>query len=456
MKKNVTNLFEFETYQLKDLYAHIQSLVEKRLWLQVLISIFLGVGAGMLISPSFGWVEESISSAIARWMGFPGMLFLRLVQMIMIPLIFASIIQGLVANDNVNQLKRLGIGILVYFVGTTAVSIILGITTASIIQPGNYFDPTNKPATASGDAVPETAPAEMPSFSSIPDALTNIIPSNPLSSMVSGDMLSIVVFTIIVGVALAAISKKVADPLVDLLNAVQQVCMLIVNWAMKLVPLAVFGLMVQLVATTGFGSLVGISVFVASVLLGLFLLLFFYSIVLLFAARKNPLSFFAAIRDVQLLAFSTASSAAVMPLSIKTAEEKLQIKPAISNFIIPIGATINMDGTALFQCMATLFLAQIYGVEITMASMLIIVITIVAASIGTPAIPGGGVIVLASILEEAGIPVEGLVLIIGVDRILGMFRTAVNVTGDLTACTVFNKSKLFAAQQNGQPKPSEA
>ncbi len=452
MPSKTTDLFDFETYSLKELYAHIQSLVEKRLWLQVLISIFVGIGVGLLISPSNGFVQESTANVIASWMGLPGQLFLKLVQMIMIPLIFASIIQGLVANDNLAQLKRMGLGIVIYFLSTTVVSIVLGISVGKLFSPGQYFDSSKRP-----DAVPtESGEKTLPKLEDIPEAITSIIPENPLVSMISGEMLSIVIFTIIVGIALAALSKPIAEPIVNLLNAVQQVCMMIVNWAMKLVPLAVFGLMVQLVATTGIQSLVGISVFVGSVLGGLLLLLVFYVLVILFVARSNPLHFFSKIRDVQLLAFSTASSAAVMPLSIKTAEEELKVKPSVSNFLIPIGATINMDGTALFQCMATLFLAEIYGVELNMAALILVVVTIVAASVGTPSIPGGGVIVLASILEGAGIPTEGIVLIIGVDRILGMFRTAVNVTGDLTACMVFDKSKWLNSANSSAKNLSTA
>ena len=155
--------------------------------------------------------------------------------------------------------------------------------------------------------------------------------------------------------------------------------------------------------------------------------------------RKNPLKFLNLIREPQLLAFSTASSAAVMPVSMKTADEKLGVSSNISDFVIPVGATINMDGTALFQCVTTLFMAQAYGIELSVINLIFITATVVAASIGTPAIPGGGVIILASVLQSAGIPIDGLIIIIGIDRILGMFRTAVNVTGDLTASVIFNK-----------------
>ena len=176
-----------------------------------------------------------------------------------------------------------------------------------------------------------------------------------------------------------------------------------------------------------------------AVILGLILLMIFYLLLVLIVGKKNPFKFLGAIRAPQLLAFSTASSAAVMPLSMKTADEKLGVSSNISDFVIPVGATINMDGTALFQCVTTLFMAQAYGIELSIINLILITITVVGASIGTPAIPGGGVIILTSVLQSAGIPIDGLIVIIGIDRILGMFRTAVNVSGDLTACLIFNK-----------------
>lgn len=273
----------------------------------------------------------------------------------------------------------------------------------------------------------------------IPSAISNLLPENPLASMVSGEMLSIVIFSIIVGIALTQMSKKEENPITSLLYAVQEICMTIVSWAMRLVPYAVFGLIAQLISSIGLDSLSGIGYYVGVVVIGLFLLLLFYLLLLSIFGKTNPFIFLKNIVDVQLLAFSTTSSAAVMPLSIKTANEKLGVSPSISNFIVPIGATINMDGTALFQCVSTIFIAQAYGIEISLVNIGLIMVTIVAASIGTPSIPGGGVVVLASVLQSANIPTEGIVIIIGVERILGMFRTAINVTGDLTACVLFDK-----------------
>ncbi|MEL6134810.1 MAG: dicarboxylate/amino acid:cation symporter, partial [Bacteroidota bacterium] len=277
------------------------------------------------------------------------------------------------------------------------------------------------------------------SFQSIPDAIIRLIPENPLASMISGEMLSIVIFTIIIGVAILQLPKRTVQSTLDLFHAIQEICMTIVSWAMYLVPYAVFGLLAQLTASIGLEGLAGIGYYVGIVLLGLLLLLVFYLVLVATIGAQNPFDFMRSIREVQLLAFSTTSSAAVMPLSMKTADEKLGVSSKVSDLVIPVGTTINMDGTALFQCISSLFIAQAYGMEMTIGGLMIIMVTIVASSIGTPAIPGGGVVILASVLESVGIPTEGLIIIIGVDRILGMFRCAVNVTGDLTACVIFNK-----------------
>jgi Na+/H+-dicarboxylate symporter len=280
----------------------------------------------------------------------------------------------------------------------------------------------------------------------IPTAISNLIPNNPLESILTGEMLGVVIFTIIIGVAITQLRIETAKPIIRFSEAVQKICMIVVSWAMMLVPYAVFGLMAALLSRTSIEIFLGLGYYMFVVLLGLLVLLIFYLILVSVITKKNPFKFLKAIKEPQLLAFSTASSAAVMPLSMKTADEKLGVSSNISDFVIPVGATINMDGTALFQCVTTLFMAQAYGIELSVMSLLLITFTVVAASIGTPAIPGGGVIILASVLQNAGIPVDGLIIIIGIDRILGMFRTAVNVTGDLTACVIFDK--FYGAKSN--------
>lgn len=413
---------------------YLQSFVQSKLWIKVIVALIFGVGLGLLLSPNVGLVKESISTPIGNWLGLPGMLFLKLVQMIMIPLIFSSIISGIVSNSG-EQLKKLGIGVGIYFIITTVISIAIGVGLALTLKPGKYL---KLPSSLSGTE--SIAAGNSKSlFSDLPGAISDLLPANPLASMVSGEMLSIVIFTIIIGVAVTQLSEKTKSPILRLLAAIQEICMTVVKWAMKLVPIAVFGLMAQLTLSVGFDSLKGIGFYVIVVIIGLILLLSVYMIMVAVLGKMNPFHFIKKIGNVQLLAFSTTSSAAVMPLSLKTAKEKLGINPAISNFLIPIGATVNMDGTAVYQAISTLFIAQIYGVEMSIVNILLVMVTVVAASIGTPSIPGGGVVILASVLQSVGIPTEGIVIIIGVERILGMFRTAINVTGDLTACVVFNQ-----------------
>lgn len=424
-------------HNLKSLHIYLQKLVEKRLWLKVIIALVLGVGVGVLMAPSTGFVPEDVSEPLGEWLALPGKLFLKLVQMIMIPLLFASIIQGIASNDP-DKLKKMGVGVLVYFVITTVVSISLGTALTAIIKPGKYMGNSKAQANVQPAAPAEGVDQSFP-WQNIPNSITELLPENPLVSMVSGEMLPIVIFTIIIGIAITTLTKTMQAPVMKILIAIQEICMTVVRWAMKLVPWAVFGLMAQLSSSIGLSSLTGIGLYVGVVLVGLLLLVILYLLAVATLGKTNPWFFLKKIRDVQLLAFSTTSSAAVMPLSLKTAEDKLKINPSVSNFIIPIGATVNMDGTALYQSITTLFIAQVYGLEMSLVNIVLLMVTVVAASIGTPAIPGGGVVILASVLQGAGIPSEGIIIIIGVERILGMFRTAVNVTGDLTACTVFNR-----------------
>ncbi len=427
-----------EIKSLQSLYTYLDRLVEGKLWMKVLIGIFLGGIAGVMISPATGLMPMSMSQVVGNWLALPGMLFLKLVQMIMIPLIFASIIRGLGNNESLEQIRTTGLGVLIYFIATTVISISLGLLVGLTLKPGTYFGQKSL-SLEEGAETSLQGSGGIPGLMEVPGYISDLLPENPLASMVTGEMLSIVIFAIIIGIAMISLPNKHIQILLDLLGAVQEVCMTVVKWSMRLVPFAVFGLIAQLIANTGIDAISGIGMYILAVIVGLVLLMIVYLILLALLANTNPLAFLKDIRDVQLLAFSTTSSAAVMPLSLKTADEKLKVRPAISEFLIPIGTTINMDGTALYQCISTVFLAQVFGVELTTMNLVLVVVTIVTASIGTPAIPGGGVIVLASVLQSVGIPTSGIVMIIGVDRILGMFRTAVNVTGDLTACMVFNK-----------------
>jgi len=285
----------------------------------------------------------------------------------------------------------------------------------------------------------DAVPGGPPSLAEFPQRLLTLLPANPLSSMVENDMLRVVIFAIVVGAALVMMAPGQARPLLDLLGSLQEVCMTVVRWAMMLAPFAVFGLLAQMTAKIGLDALVGMAVYVLTVLLGLLVLFVLYLVVLVVAVGQGPGAFLRGTRELLLLAFSTSSSAAVMPLSIKTAEEAFKVRPSVSQFVIPLGATINMNGTALYQGVATIFLAQVFGVDIGAGGMLLVVVTAVGASVGTPAAPGVGIVILAMVLGTVGVPAAGIALIMGVDRILDMSRTAINVSGDLVAAIIMDR-----------------
>lgn len=425
---------------LMHLTRHLQGLIQGKLWMKILIGMTLGLVVGMVLSPQTGLVSAEASQVIGSWLALPGSIFLGLIQMIVIPLVVASIICGMAAAEDREHLRRLGTRLVLYFVMTTVVAVIIGIGVTVLLQPGRFIDQSliasmeETAPSAGGVDVPD--PQELGAF---PDIVVRLLPENPLGAMVEREMLQVVLFSVIIGSALVTMAPHQAKPLLELLGSLQEVCMTVVRWAMYLAPLAVFGLLAQITIKVGFEALLGMAAYVGTVLLGLSLLMCLYLLIVFFVARKSPLEFLKAVREVQLLAFSTSSSAAVMPLSMKTAEEKLKVPPSISEFVIPLGATVNMDGTALYQGAATVFLAQVFGMDLGLPALILVVVTTVAASIGSPATPGVGIVVLAMVLRSVGIPTSGIALILGVDRILDMSRTAVNVTGDLAACLVMER-----------------
>lgn len=421
---------------LRQLSYTLSHLVQGKLWLKVLIAMFAGIVTGAVLGPSVGLVEPATGTVIGSWLAFPGQLFLAVIQMIVIPLVFASIIRGLAASENIEQLRRMGLVVAGYFIVTTAAAAALGLWLANLIEPGTYLNPELLPDRSI--IATETTMAQAPSLSSIPEKVLGLLPGNPLDSMVKGEMLQVVVFAVMVGVALISMARKDAKPILDLLGSLQQVCMTIVRWAMVLAPVAVFGLMARLTSQTGAEALLGMAVYVVTVLLGLALLFCGYVALVCTLTSESPRGFVSAVKEVMLLAFSTSSSAAVMPLSIKTAEDKLHVRPSISQFVIPLGATINMNGTALYQAIAAVFLAQVFQIDIGMGGMVLVVVMAVGASIGSPATPGVGIVILSITLTSIGVPASGIALIMGVDRILDMSRTAINVTGDLVAARLMD------------------
>ncbi len=415
------------------LSGQLSRLVEGKLWLQVLIGMVLGLAVGIALGPAAGLVEAETGLVIGNWLAFPGRLFLLTIQMIVVPLVFASIVRGLAAGGVNADLKRLALWVVGFFILSTAISAAIGIQLALAIEPGAYLDMARY-MPASVDTLPEVTPVAPPALRDLPEMLLGILPGNPLNAMVEGQMLQIVLFAVVIAVASLSLPPATAKPLLDLLSALQEVCMAVVRGAMRLAPFAVFGLMAQLTSRTGMQTLIGLGVYAATVLLGLLLLLALYLLFVLLVARIRPLHFLGATRELLLLAFSTSSSAAVMPLSMKTVVDKFHVRSSVAQFVIPLGATINMNGTALYQAVAAVFLAQVFGIDISTGGLVLIVAMAVGASIGSPATPGVGIVILASIVASIGVPPAGVALVMGVDRLLDMCRTAVNVTGDLVTC----------------------
>ena len=417
----------------------ITYLIKKKLWAQVLLALFLGLVFGIFLGPETGIIQKDTTEIITEWLSIPAHLFLKIIQMIIIPLIFASIIRGLTSSGSIEQLQNFGLRAALYFIATTTIAMTIGILVVTTIMPGNFIDSSLiKDSFGIEDAGESVESIEL-SISDIPQSIVGLVPSNPLASFMSGEMLSIIIFALIVGVSLISLSKESSKPILDLLESIQKITMKVVSWAMRLVPFAAFGLMVDVTSKVGISALTGLGAYMLTVVIGLFAMMLIYIIIIKVFAKRPISDTFRMMKDPQLLAFSTSSSAAVMPLSIKTAEEKMKIKPKVSQFIIPLGATINMDGTALYQIIAVFFLAQLFNIDLGFTTILLISLTALAASIGAPSAPGTGIVILSTILIAAGIPPIGVILLLGVDRILDMTRTMINVTGDLTACLFFDK-----------------
>ncbi len=424
------------------LTGKLRVLIQQRLWLQVLIGMFMGVGVGVLIGPTAGLVGSHEAVLIGNWLALPGKLFLLAIQFVVVPLVVASVIRGIAAGDTDVSLQRLGGWTVSFFLITTVIAVAIGLLVATLIAPGTYIEGATIQAAMAGQELNETqsAPriAQLPKPEEIPDFITGLFPRDPLTTFISGNMLQIVLTAVIIGVALVTTPLEQRKPLLDLLSSVQAACMVIVGWVLRFAPLAVFGLLAHITARVGLSALIATGVYVATVLLGLVLLFLVYLAIVVFVGGRGLRGFLSAIREVMLLAFSTSSSAAVMPLSLSTAEHKLNVTVSVARFVIPLGTTINMGGTALYQGVATLFLAQVFQVDIGFFGMLLIVVMATGAAIGSPGTPGVGIVILATILNSVGIPPAGIAIILGVDRLLDMCRTAVNVTGDLVACVTID------------------
>jgi Na+/H+-dicarboxylate symporter len=418
-----------------ELGDELNSLLRTRLWLQVIVAMVLGVAAGILLGPSMGLVSPRLALLIGNWVALPGQLFLLAIQFVVIPLVVASVIRGICTGKDSADLGRLGAVTVSFFVVTTIAAVLIGISIALLVEPGSFIDSIAvRSALVAGKVNAE--PASIPDVAEFPSVITALFPRDPLTSFVSGNMLQIVIAAAIIGIALLSMPVEQSRPLMDLLASIQAVCMVIVKWVLHFAPLAVFGLLAEITARVGIDTLIGTGIYVLVVIGGLAVLFLIYLLIGWLASGVSPAVFIGHTREVLLLAFSTSSSAAVMPLTLSTAEEKLRVPAFVARFVVPLGTTVNMGGTAIYQGIAAIFLAQVFGVELGMAGILLIVVMATGAAIGSPGTPGVGIVILATILTSVGIPAAGIAIILGVDRPLDMLRTVVNVSGDLVACLV--------------------
>ncbi|WP_396956894.1 dicarboxylate/amino acid:cation symporter [Nitrosomonas sp.] len=415
----------------------IGALIAQHLWAKILLGMVLGTLTGLALSPGgLALLENDTVLTAAEWIALPGVIFLEMLKMVVIPLIICSIALGILTSGSPHQLKRMGAFIVPYFIITSFVAVGIGLAITLIIQPGHTVGTGIDTMVAA-----MSADGGIKTFDdlTVPQRIVNLIPSNFVEAAMQTDMLKVVIGAIFLGVAALTIPREIAKPFEDLCLFGQVAAMKIISWTMALAPYAVFGLMVDAMVRLGFDILTAIGWYMGCVLLGLVIILGLYLFGAAVFGHRPPFEFLRAIRDVQLLAFSTSSSAAVMPLSIRAAEENLGVSEDISRFVIPVGTTINMDGTGLYQAVAAIFLCQIFKVDLSFTEMILLLCTTVGASIGTPATPGVGIAVLATILSGIGVPPAGIGIIFGVDRILDMCRTTINVTGDLTAVVIMDK-----------------
>lgn len=423
-----------------------RGILRDHVWLKILIGMFLGVMVGFLLSPEgmdlIG--DRDRAFVLAEWFKLPGILFLSLLQMVVVPLVLCSIILGISQSGRLDFLKKLGFRIVPYFIMTTAVSISIGLVLVHLLQPSEYIDADlieNFADSMAASGVNES----VKTFENltIPQRIANILPTNLSQALVEKNLLQIVVASIIVGVALVVIPEDAAKPILNLCVSGQVITMTIIGWAMAIAPYAVFGLLCDITIKIGLEVIQSLGMYMLTVLLALVGIVCFYMLIVFAIGRRSPLAFLKGVAEAQIIAFSTSSSAATMPVSIRCAEENLKVKPEIARFVVPLGATINMDGTAVYQAIAAVFLVYVFGeasgIELSTMDLVLLLITTVGASIGTPATPGVGIAVLATILVGIGLNPAAVGFIFGVDRILDMCRTVVNVTGDLTASVVMDR-----------------
>lgn len=398
--------------------------------------IFIGLIGGLILGVILNlWVPNSYFRDDILVDGIfyvVGNGFIRLMKMLVVPLVFCSLVCGSSAIGDTKSLGKVGGKTIVFYLLTTALAVTVAITVATIVRPGIGLDMSSI----------ETGETTVAESVSVADTILNIIPENPVGALADGTMLQIILFALLIGVLLAKMGER-AELIANFFNQGNELMMEMTNLIMNLAPIGVFCMIAKTFANLGFDAFVPLLKYMGSVLLGLMVqCLVVYMVLLVIFTRLNPVKFIKKFFPVMAFAFSTSTSNATIPMNIETLEEKIGVSRKISSFTIPLGATINMDGTSIMQGVAVVFAAQAYGMQLGPTGYLTVIATATLASIGTAGIPSVGLVTLSMVFTAVGLPVEAIMLIMGVDRILDMIRTAVNITGDAVCTTI-------VAHQNG-------
>ncbi|MCF7975178.1 MAG: dicarboxylate/amino acid:cation symporter [Phycisphaerae bacterium] len=403
-----------------------------QLYTKILIGMLAGVVLGLA---AHHW---GFSAFVLTYVKPVGTLFIRLISMIVVPLVFASLVVGTASLDNVRELGRIGTRTLVFYLCTTVIAISGGLLLANLLRPGQGLNLAIKAQLLqqSEDQV-KTYEETLADKPTVIDVLLDIVPRNPIRALVDGNMLQVIFFALMFGICLALMPEAEAGTVKGFFEGVNAVMIQIVHLVMRMAPYGVFALMAAVIADFGVGILLVLFKYAMVVIVGLCLhMVVVYPLAIRLLSRVRVPAFFTGMRPAQLIAFSSGSSSATLPVTLECVCETLGVPLKIGGFVLPLGATINMDGTALFQGVSAVFIAQVYGLDLSLVQQVTVVLTATLASIGTSGTPGAGMVTLAIVLRSIGIPVEGIGLIFGVERLLDMCRTVVNITGDACCAVV--------------------
>jgi DAACS family dicarboxylate/amino acid:cation (Na+ or H+) symporter len=411
---------------------------------KIFIGLIAGAVAGVVSNKFF--IDAPALAAVQKYLSDPlGRIFLNMLIMVVIPLVFSSLALGVAQIGDLKQLGRIGIRTILYFFLVTAIAVTIGLTLVNTIRPGDRLPAETKErllATYGQQASELKGAAEQTEFGI--QTLVGVVPRNPFAAVArpNPDMLALIFVALMAGVGMTLINKERAQPVVRFLEGVNDITVAVINIAMKLAPYGVAALIFSVTSRFGFDLLVALGMYVVTVLVGLALHQFgAFAILVRIFARYNPITFFKKVETVMLTAFSTSSSNATLPTTIMVSQENLGIPPKICGFVLPLGATMNMNGTALFEGVTVLFLAQVFGVDLSLGAQLIVVIMSVVTAVGAAGVPSGSIPLLIIVMQMVGVPAEGIAIILGVDRILDMCRTVLNVTGDITCAAFIARSE---------------